>query len=101
MVLKKGSRIDRGYATVVDDEGINYRKIADMMTGIGFTMNHSSARNYVLRVMRKFASAYGERWGFDLDESHLDSIAKSPLFQQGVSDMIRKVDFYQKQISSN
>ena len=89
MVLKKGARVDRGYATVSEDEGVNYREIADTMTQIGFTMNHSSARNYVLRVMKKFAVAYGERWGFEMTEDRLEEIAKSPMFQQGIADILR------------
>jgi hypothetical protein len=97
MVLKKGTRVDRGYATVSEDDGINYREIADTMTRIGFTMNHSSARNYVLRVMRKFVVAYGQCWGFDLDEDRIDDIAKSPMFQQGVSEMMRMIGSNHKQ----
>jgi len=92
MVLKKGTRVDRGYATVSEDEGVNYREIADTMTQIGFTMNHSSARNYVLRVMRKFAAAYGERWGLDMADDRLDDVAKSPMFQQGVSEILRMLE---------
>ena len=57
MALRRGSKVNRGYATVIESEGVNYREIADTMTELGFTMNHSSARNYVLRVMRKFAAA--------------------------------------------
>jgi hypothetical protein len=91
VVLKRGTRVDRGYATVGEDEGVNYREIADAMTQAGFTMNHSSVRNYVLRVMRKFAVAYGERWGIALNEDRLDEIAKSPTFQQGIADIMRKV----------
>ena len=60
MALKKGTTVDRGYATVATDEGVNYREIADTMTELGFPMNHSSARNYVLRVMRKFVDAFAD-----------------------------------------
>ena len=31
----------RKYASVVGDEGVNYRDIADVMTELGFDMNHS------------------------------------------------------------
>ncbi|NDD31357.1 MAG: hypothetical protein EB084_24160, partial [Proteobacteria bacterium] len=54
MALKKGTKIERGYATV-DSDGVNYREISEVMTEMGWPMNHSSARNYVLRAMRKFA----------------------------------------------
>lgn len=92
MSLKKGSKIDGGYATVAIEEGINYREIAEMMTDIGFTMNHSSARNYVLRVMRKFAEAFIAKYDIEVDESGLDNIAKSPDFQQGIADVLGAIE---------
>ena len=92
MALKKGSRVDRGYATVIDDEGVNYREIADTMTEIGFKMNHSSARNYVLRVMKKFVVAYSSRWDLKLNEDRIDEIAKSPGFQQGIAEILHSME---------
>jgi hypothetical protein len=92
MALRRGMRVDRGYATVADDEGDNYREIADMMTEMGFNMNHSSARNYVLRVMRKFVSALAKEYQFDLSEQRIDEIAKSPNFQHGIADLLHVVE---------
>ena len=85
-IVKKDST--RGYATVADEEGVNYRDIADTMTILGFTMNHSSARNYVLRVMRKFVATYASEWGIELGDVDIDEIAKSPTFQAGVADIL-------------
>jgi hypothetical protein len=76
----------RGYATV--DDGVNYRDIAETMTLLGFEMNHSSARNYVLRVMRKFVEAFAEEWNVQLGDVDIDEIAKSPEFQAGVGDIL-------------
>lgn len=92
MALKKGTTVDRGYATVATDEGVNYREIADTMTELGFPMNHSSARNYVLRVMRKFVDAFADEYDIDLTEGRIDEIAKSPNFQHGVSDLLHTVE---------
>lgn len=92
MALRKGSTIDRGYATVAGDEGINYREIADTMTELGFPMNHSSARNYVLRVMRKFVDAFADIHELSLNERRIDEIAKSPGFQYGVADLLHAVE---------
>lgn len=79
------------YATVAD-EGTNYREIADMMTMIGFKMNHSSARNYVLRVMRKFANAITENWDIKLSDDKIDEIIKDPNFQEGISDVLQMIE---------
>lgn len=92
MALRKGSTIDRGYATVAIDEGVNYREIADTMTELGFPMNHSSARNYVLRVMRKFVKEFAQEYDIDLAEHRIDEIAKSPSFQHGIADLLHIVE---------
>jgi len=92
MALKQGSRVDRGYATVAEDDGVNYREIAEVMTELGFTMNHSSARNYVLRVMRKLVAAVGEAWGQELDEKRIDEIAKDPGFQHAMSELLHVIE---------
>lgn len=85
---------DKGsiYATVVSEEGVNYREIADMMTEIGFKMNHSSARNYVLRVMRKFAEAIVKQWGIDVTPEKIEQIARSAQFQQAICDVLQSLD---------
>ena len=80
------------YATVTEDEGVNYREISDMMTEIGFKMNHSSARNYVLRVMKKFAEALVKEWNVDVDQSKLDAISKSPQFQQAIYEVLQQIE---------
>jgi hypothetical protein len=77
----------RQYATSKD--GVNYRAIADQMTVNGHTMNHSSARNYVLRAMRKFAIALNSHFQLDLTEDKLDAIANSSNFQASISNILK------------
>lgn len=89
MKMKKSNQTS--YATIASDDGDNYREIAEMMTDIGYTMNHSSARNYVLRVMRKFLVAFVKEWNLDVKEENLDKIAKSPEFQQAIADVLRTI----------
>jgi hypothetical protein len=84
--------MNRGYATVAEDEGVNYREIADTMTRLGFRMNHSSARNYVLRVMRKFAVAFIDNMNVVCDEQRINEIAKTPSFQRGVADLLHVIE---------
>lgn len=88
----KNKKSMTSYATVTQDEGVNYREIADMMTEIGYKMNHSSARNYVLRVMRKFAEAIVNSWDLEVPEHKLEKIVKSPQFQQTICGLLQTVD---------
>lgn len=100
MSLKRGTKVDRGYATVATEDGVNYREIAETMTELGFVMNHSSARNYVLRVMRKFATAIVTEYGIEADEAKIDEIAKSPRFQHGVADILQTVEVERRKVAS-
>lgn len=79
------------YATVTSDDGVNYREIASTMTEIGFKMNHSSARNYVLRVMKKFGKAITDSWDLKITDAELERICKTPQFQQGICDILQTI----------
>jgi hypothetical protein len=93
-MMKKGKKFDTGYATV--DDGVNYRDIADTMTEIGYKMNHSSARNYVLRVMRKFAEAITDQYGVNMSEEGLENVARSPMFQSGIAELLHDIEAVRK-----
>ena len=96
MALKKGSKFTKGYATVIEDDGVNYREIADIMSEIGFVMNHSSARNYVLRVMTKFAEEFAKEWDIDITDENIKSIAASPQFQNVIADLLHNLEITDK-----
>ena len=81
------------YATVAEEDGGNYRDIAEVMCDLGYEMNHSSARNYVVRVMKKFAVSFSEELlSKHFNEETLTRIAKDPLFQSGVSELLHVVE---------
>lgn len=89
--MKKIKNATTSYATVTHDDGVNYREIADTMTSIGFKMNHSSARNYVLRVMQKFAFAIVDQWDLSISEEELKKAVKTPQFQQAICDILQSI----------
>jgi hypothetical protein len=92
MALRMGTRIERGYATVTADEGENYREIAELMTIMGHRMNHSSARNHVLRIMTRFARAFVDAYGITADDERIAVIARSPSFQSGICELLQTVE---------
>jgi hypothetical protein len=61
------------------------------MTIIGFEMNHSSARNYVLRVMRKFVSELSAANNLCMTKEQAEALARSPKFQSVVSEILTKL----------
>ena len=90
MKIKKQKQ--RKHMTVIDSDGVNYRDIAETMTEMGFKMNHSSALNNVTRVMRKFAVAVASEWDVEVSQERLDKIAKSPMFQQGIAEILQTLE---------
>lgn len=91
MPLSKGSKVGRGYATI-DDDGVNYRDISATLSEMGFKMNHSSARNYVLRTMKKFVEAYAKHLEFQVSPQKIEDIARSPAFQGVMADILQTLE---------
>ncbi len=90
MSMPKGKKVVVGYATVAEEDGANYRTISEIMTSSGSPMNHASARNHVLRVMKKFAEAIAEATGQQFSDVQLTETARDPQFQAVLSDMLQR-----------
>lgn len=90
----------KSYATVTDEEGVNYRDIADTLTTMGYPMNHSSVRNHVLRIMRKFAQELSDGWSLELSDTQVDAVSRSSSFQRGIADILHTVEHVRRQESS-
>jgi hypothetical protein len=86
------------YANTAESDGVNYREIAETMTEIGFKMNHSSARNYVLRVMSKFATEIVKQWDIDIPAANIEKIVKTPQFQQGICEVLQKIEIERRAV---
>ena len=95
MPLNKGSKISRGYATI-DDDGVNYRYISKIMTELGYKMNHSSARNHVLHIMKKFARNIMQQMNIRHDEKKINEIIKRPEFQRSIAEILQNIEDNEK-----
>ena len=80
------------YSTVMDDDGVNYREIAAVLSEVGYKMNHSSARNYVLRIMRRFADEIVNEWDMSISDEDLLKIVKIPQFQQAICEILQLIE---------
>ena len=92
MSMPKGHKTDYGYATVTGNTGgLDYRTIAEKMTGDGHQMNHATARNIFLRAMKKLAEPLCEMYTPHFTQSHIDYIAKDPRFQASMIEMVSTI----------
>lgn len=80
------------YSTI--EEGIDYRLLAQKMSEEGYPMNHTSARNWVIRSLAKVSNhlkaslaVNGKR-----TTSSPEEIASHPFFGNSVVEILRKVD---------
>lgn len=92
MSMPKGIKIERGYATVTDLSGMDYRSIAEKMTEDGFKMNHATARNVFVKGLSKIAREVCVLYGQDCSPENLKSVAISPVFQNAIAEMITEID---------
>ena len=92
MSMPKGIKIERGYATVTDLSGMDYRSIAEKMTEEGFKMNHATARNVFVKGLSKIAREVCVLYGRDCSPENLKSVAISPVFQNAIAEMITEID---------
>jgi hypothetical protein len=92
MSMPKGLKIDRGYATVNELGGLDYRSIAEHMTDEGHKMNHATARNVFVKGMSKIAREICILYGQECSPSNLKTVAISPNFQNAIAEMIAEID---------
>lgn len=86
MAMPRGKKMPMGYATV--EGGGDYRMIAEVLTAQGFKMNHSSARNHFLSIMRGFAEDYLRETSVDVpSQERVEEIARMPSFQSAIRDI--------------
>jgi hypothetical protein len=89
MKKKKIAKEDRRSSTTADG-GIDYRTMADILTANGMPMNHASARNYILRAMKKLASGICKEMDIKVTSENLERIAASPLFQSAIYELLQE-----------
>jgi hypothetical protein len=89
-MMPRGKKIKSGYATV-DEGGMDYRSISKEMEKHGYSINHSSVRNDLLKGMKKIASNLSHRYDLKLTDDELFKLAKDPNFQDCISEIILEI----------
>lgn len=88
MSMPKGKQFNAGYCSLEED-GLDFREISEAMTSAGFKMNHSSARNWLLRAMQKFAEEiYSDS---EMTQEQISEISRSPVFQSFMCSCLYEV----------
>tara|TARA_R110002060_G_scaffold13150_2_gene18685 strand:- start:576 stop:851 length:276 start_codon:yes stop_codon:yes gene_type:complete len=89
MSMPAGKSFNHGYGSRAN-EGMGYREIAERMTEAGDKMNHSTARNVVLRALEKIAQPLVDIVSEDTGKDAAQ-IAKDPRFQASMIAMLQDI----------
>lgn len=89
MTMPKGYKSKFGYATV-SEEGMGFHDIAAKMTAGGDKMNHATARNVLLRALKKFSVPVCKLHGVSADrlDEEATKIASDPRFQDAIAQFL-------------
>ena len=92
MSMPKGYKSDSGYATVSGEGGgMDYRRIAEIMSEQGHKMNHATARNIFLRAMKKLAEPLCELYDVGDDPKKIDQLSRNPGFQSSMIEVVSDI----------
>tara|TARA_B100001175_G_C18995818_1_gene396563 strand:- start:82 stop:360 length:279 start_codon:yes stop_codon:yes gene_type:complete len=80
---------NKKYVTTNNYEGMGYYDIARVMTEDGHKMNHSTARNIVIRSFSKIVKNISKNYGKAYSEEQIKEIAKSPQFQDSIVEIMK------------
>tara|TARA_B000000557_G_C20535200_1_gene342386 strand:+ start:338 stop:604 length:267 start_codon:yes stop_codon:yes gene_type:complete len=79
------------YVTVSkNDDALDYRTIANIMSSNGDKMNHATVRNIILKSFYKIAKGVAGDYEKKLSDEQLKIIAKSPQFQTAIIELMRE-----------
>lgn len=70
------------------EEGIDFRKIAQIMTEAGFQMNHATARNVLMLSLSRLVRNVSEELGTNLSEEQIKGILKDQKVHEALSDVL-------------
>ena len=82
----KKQKTNKKYITVID--GVDFRRIANMMTEAGMPMNHATARNQLMSAMENLFSQVGNQMGIKLDKKRISDIIHSQDVHNALSDVL-------------
>jgi len=70
------------------EQGIDFRKIAQIMTDAGFQMNHATARNVLMLSLGNLVRFVSEELGTNLTEEQVKGILKDQKVHEALSDVL-------------
>ena len=77
---------DKKYITV--KSGIDFRKIAKIMTKHNYKMNHATARNQLISAMNNLLEKTAENMGVKINRDRLEDLIKDQNVHDSLTDVL-------------
>lgn len=87
MPMPKGKKVGK-YVTLSDRPSMQFRKIAQVMTGRGDRMNHATARGVLIKGMEKIAAVVLKDVKGHVDPADIARMVRSESFQSYVGEVL-------------
>jgi hypothetical protein len=76
------------YVTLED--GIDFRKIAKLMSDAGWQMNHATARNVLMNGLSRLITNISEEVGTHLSSKEVDALLKNQQLHEALAEVLYK-----------
>lgn len=86
---KAGKKASKKYITL--DSGVDFRKIAEKMTELGYQMNHATARNQLMVAMEKLVGDVAKQAGARLTKSQLSALLQNQTVHDAIADILHVI----------
>lgn len=86
MISKDKNNNKKLYITL--DSGIDFRKIARIMTAAGWKINHATARNQLMFAMKKLLTHVGKQMGIEFTEERISELLNSRAVHSALCDCL-------------
>lgn len=79
----------RKYITL--ESGVDFRKIAEVMTQAGYQMNHATARNQLMIALTKLLDDVAKQAGAKLSKAQLSKLLQNQTVHNALADILHVV----------
>jgi len=80
---------EKKYVTLNED-GIDFRTMAYIMTNVGFKMNHATARNQLILAIQFLVGHMSDKLEINISQKNISNMIKSQDIHEQLSDVLYK-----------
>lgn len=84
----KNTQVKGGKKYITLESGVDFRKIAEVMTAKGYQMNHATARNQLMVAMEKLLCHVAKQAGAKLSKTQVARLLQNQSVHDAIADIL-------------